>query len=185
MFTIIYPSSWGRQMSLFSRVLATRKVLKKGELDDFDTLDTFYVSYEKESLGVFGSCRLNLLKNSPASSFYKKKFINHKSYLEVSLISFKMANNHWLSKSPGAFNRAKKSFFKGLYRTLTNLAVSMGFRGIVSLSLENDESDFLFLREWPLKRNYFFRSPDFENLFFISEISLLSPKREISLRKTG
>jgi hypothetical protein len=173
MFTIIHPSSWGRHARTLSRILETRKSFSDGEVDSFDMPSTIYVAYEKESLGVFGSCRLNLLRNSPAASFYEEKILSSKSYLEVSLISFKMANDHWLNKNPGALNRAKKVFYKSLYHTLVNLALSMGFKGIMSLNLEDESSDFLFLRKWPFKENYFFKSPQFRKPFFISEIPVI------------
>lgn len=179
MFTVVYPSLWGKHAILLSRILETRQGFVNNEVDNFDAPTTVYVAYEKESYGVFGSCRLNFLNNSPISSFYKG--IGLENYLEVSLISLEIEENHWLTKSSGAINRAKKAFFSGLYRVLDDVVKAQGCKGLVILN--SDCQMVTYLRRWPLTESYSFNSTKYDQNFWICAIPVQNQLEDYSLQQ--
>lgn len=179
MYTVVYPSLWGRHAVLLSRILETRQGFVNNEVDSFDTPTTVYVAYEKESYGIFGSCRLNFLNNSPASSFYKG--IGLDNYLEVSLTSLEIEKNHWLTKSSAAISRAKNTFFSGLYRVLIDVVKNQGCQGLVILN--SDYRIVTFLRRWPFTESYSFKSSKCDQDFWVSTIPLQIQHENYPLRQ--
>lgn len=179
MYTVVYPSLWGKHAILLSRILETRGSFVNNEVDCYDVPTTVYVAYEKESYGVFGSCRLNFLNNSPISSFYKG--IGFDNYLEVSLISLEIGENHWLMKSSAAIKRAKIAFFSGLYRVLIDVVKKLGCKGLVVLNSDCQMTNYL--RHWPFTESYSFKSTKHNQNFWISAIPIQAQLEDYSLQR--
>lgn len=180
MYTIIYPSFWGRYAFILSRILKTRQGWIDQELDPFDTSSTIYVAYEKSSYGIFGSCRLNLLSDSPIQEFYQKACLS--DYLEVSLISWHIDENHWLSKNTRSMLRAKRTFYQGLYHVLTDLAKSMNCKGLMSLHLDNNEDDFS-IENWPSLGRFYVKDETSKRAFWVNKVPLTKEKRKNNIHQ--
>tara|TARA_A100000171_G_C2140103_1_gene154490 strand:+ start:12692 stop:13252 length:561 start_codon:yes stop_codon:yes gene_type:complete len=156
MFTIITPALKGRYSDLLSKIFATRQSFVPDKEVDFDTESSLYLAYEDKVHGIFASCRLNRLCDSPAASFYKTHFSDEefKSLREVSLVSFHMEDDHWAQTNPGSFDYAIRHFYRDLQEALINLSLAHHFSGIVSLSDKEDHNDFTFFGDWFFHKNH-------------------------------
>lgn len=182
MFTMITSSHWGERASTLSRIFKTREGSCTTEIDAFDISSTLYIAYEKKAHGVFGSCRLNFLENSPAASFYQKTFSLSDKWLEVSLISFeRVDDDDWSEGKTGVAVRAEKNFYKGLYRFLVNLSLDLGLEGLMTLSSEPSHPHLRFVGKWPFRRTCLFKTEDSGASFAIGELPMLPQEDTFSL----
>lgn len=157
MLTLIQPSLRRRHSGLLSTIFQTRAGFYVGTQDPYDTSRTIYIAYQKESLGVFASARLNLLTDSLASTFYEKNFSKDKvnSSVEVSLISFTMAD-HWAKEFTSIFDVAIKNFYQDLFQLVADFCEAQGFRNVMSLSFEDDHPDLLANGHWSFSATHRF-----------------------------
>ena len=154
MFTVITPDLRVHYRTILSEVFKTREgyyspKLTKEMIQD-DTPSTIYIAYVDPEHGTFGSCRLNSLTHSPASSFYKKTFKPDvlREMKEVSLISFHMEEGHPSQEAKGAFNVAIQRFYWGLYDFLVSLSMEKRYRGYVTLMDAEEHGDLPLFGEW-------------------------------------
>ena len=120
MFTLITPALRCRYPDLLSKIRATRESFSLEKDQVFDTDSSTYIAYENKYYGVFASCRVNCLSDSPASSFYQDRFSKEdfSNFREVSLVSFHMEEDHWAQTHLGAFNYALKAICDALQRVM-------------------------------------------------------------------
>tara|TARA_A100000171_G_scaffold49330_1_gene58216 strand:+ start:736 stop:1293 length:558 start_codon:yes stop_codon:yes gene_type:complete len=154
MFTIIQSSSTLESQFLLSKALETRQKSHGYIKDSFDTSTTLYIIYENPQFGATGSARLNLLKDSPASFYYRNRFSKEdfNDILELSLVSFHMKNNCRSKKQPEAFDYVIQDFYRGLYSVLTDIMIDQNLEGIVSLSHEENHPDLTFFGGWSFSK---------------------------------
>tara|TARA_A100000171_G_scaffold48132_1_gene55128 strand:- start:346 stop:906 length:561 start_codon:yes stop_codon:yes gene_type:complete len=180
MFTIIQPSQWGKKADLLARIFKTRKNFSETEVDQYDTSSTIYIAYEKPALGVFGSCRLNRLSDSPASDFYIEHYSSPENFIEVSLISFNMCDNHWLKRNEGAVRHARKLFYNDLYQILTNSPLVYPYEKVMHLDLKSKQDDITFPYKEIVLKEHGLRNTKFNRPFLISELPVSSKSRDYS-----